>query len=228
MLDVPTWVWQVVAAIGGGLGLGVGLGALMQRGRKRSPRGAPGAPPPTAPRAAARAQAETDEPPAARAEREDDTPQHRLLERQREQTSQLAAQLRAQGEAHARELGARTQECQAERLRAQRELEALRQAHSEELAHLMTVLVEQVDRIHQLHAGHVRQLENEIARSRAGKPPRDPAGPVDTGPTGARVAEAARLPRHAAPELTPLEVDNPPVPAATATPAPRLAPPRAV
>lgn len=232
MLDVPTWVWQVVAAIGGGLGLGVALGALMQRGKKRKPRVAAATRPAAeaaarggAARAAAEPGQSVDVPAGRPPETLSETPQQRLLERQREQTHQLASQLRSAEETHARELGARTQAYQAERLRSQRELEALRQSHAEELSHLMSVLVEQVDRIHQLHARHVRHLEAELARARAGKPPETPAEPLDTGPTGAMVAEAARLARPtvgstgwAAPE------DNPP--AQAATPAQALSPPR--
>lgn len=230
MLDWPNWVWQVAAAIGGGLGLGVGLGALMQRGRKRRPRANPAAMgaaplPPTRPATSpgdAEELAEADLPKAARGP---DTPQQRLLERQREQSAQLASQLRTTGEAHVRELGAKTQELQAERLRAQRELEALRQSHAEELAHLMSVLVEQVDKIHLAHARHVRLLEAEVAAARAGRPTQIPPGPVETGPTSAMVSEAARMPRRVLPEDPPLApLDNPSVQAAA--PPKTLAPPR--
>jgi hypothetical protein len=220
MLDWPTWVWQVAAAIGGGLGLGVGLGALMQRRgkRSRSPSAASTAPAPPQPARAATGQGPTALPEEAdlpRPARGPDTPQQRLLERQREQSAQLASQLRSAAETHARELGAKTQEHQAERLRAQRELEALRQAHAEELAHLMSVLVEQVDKIHQAHGRHVRLLEAEVAAARAGRPSQLPPGPLDTGPTSAMVAEAARAPRRVQPEEPPLSaVDNPPLRAA--------------
>ncbi|HSI56909.1 MAG TPA: hypothetical protein VLA16_05090 [Ideonella sp.] len=192
MGDVPTWVWQVLAAIVGGLGLGVGLGAVLQRGKKTAAKGAGSSsalstlPVETEPAKPAR--------PAA-----DNTPQHRLLERLRENNLQLSAQLRSTAEEHARAMLDKTQEQQAERFRQERQLEELRQAHSAELSHLMSVLVEQIDTLHKEHANHVKALEAEIERARGER--RDaamaPTAPAELAPAsppgpGPRASAATR------------------------------------
>lgn len=221
MGDVPTWVWQVVGAIVGGLGLGLGLGAFWQHGKKRAAKGGQAAGPQssasTQPPEGATAGSAKPARPAV-----DNTPQHRLLERLRENNLQLTAQLRSSAEEHARALQNLNQEQQAERLRQERQLEELRQAHSAELSHLMSVMVEQVDNLHKEHANHVRTLEAEIERVRrdAGGVPTTPAALDAVRPPAPRPA-----PGPAAPSL---QAQQPPQPppghAATELQAPEFVP----
>jgi hypothetical protein len=150
MSDMAGWVWPVVAVVVG-LALGIMLGAL----RKRSPhenaaRGAEALP------AAADAVAEG---PGA-------TPQQRLLERLRAANLQLSAQMKSLAESNSRQSQEREQERQSDRLRHERELEELKQAHSNELSHLMDTLVEQVDGLNKQHAEAMKAVELELERAR--------------------------------------------------------------
>lgn len=151
MDELTGWVWPLVAVVVG-LALGIMLGAVRQRGGKR-----------------AAAQDTESGPvsalPAADGGREA-TPQQRLLERLRAANLQLSSQLKSVAEANSRQQQEREQERQAERLRQEREMEELRQAHANELSHLMNTLVEQVDGLNKAHAEQVKHLEVEIERAR--------------------------------------------------------------
>jgi hypothetical protein len=158
MADVPAWYWQVLGAVFG-LGLGIFIGAV-RRGQPRSK-----ARPASAPQTPAGQQraARSEGPPTVIEPRGDGTPQ-RLLERLREQNLDLTAKLRAATDLHAREMLDRSHMHQGDEQRHARQLEELRQAHSSELSHLMTVMVEQVDGMQRDHANHLRVLEAEIER----------------------------------------------------------------
>jgi len=195
MGDVPTWVWQVVAAIVGGLGLGLGLGAVWQRGKKRSAKERTGGHSALSTQPADGSAAKPPRPPAAvpAPAPADSTPQQRLLERLRENNLQLSAQLRSAADEHARAMLDRTQEQQAERFRQERQIEELRQAHSAELSHLMGVLVERVDTLQKEHANHVKALEAELERLRGERRESPAATPspaaTDHAPTEIHAAE---------------------------------------
>lgn len=160
MADVPAWYWQVLGAVGG-LGLGLFIGAVNRR--------KPSDPPPTQvqPRPARPAQAAA-APAAAGAngatggEPRLDATSQRLLERLREANLDLTARLRAATDQHARDLLERSQQQQAEQQRHERQIEELRQTHANELSHLMTDMVEQVDAMQREHVAKLTALQDEI------------------------------------------------------------------
>ncbi|HEV8688721.1 MAG TPA: hypothetical protein VGQ91_00375 [Ideonella sp.] len=148
------WIWPVVAVVVG-LALGIMLGAVRQRGRRAGP--------------AAGGEAEQAVAGAAGPEAgagRDTTPQQRLLERLRAANLQLSAQLKSLAESNSRQSQEREQERQGERLRHEREIEELKQAHSNELSHLMDTLVEQVDGLNKQHAEQLKNVELELERAR--------------------------------------------------------------
>ncbi|GAA0742563.1 hypothetical protein GCM10009107_06220 [Ideonella azotifigens] len=172
MADVPAWYWQVLGAICG-LGLGLVLGALhKRRSSKGSAAGAPRAQaagpsstvplpprPSRPPGATGMAPAAAAQPAAGEA-----GPSQRLLEKLRETNLDLNAKLRAATDQHARDILERSQTQQSDQMRHERQLEELRQAHSSELSHLMSAMVEQVDAMQREHAAQVHTLEGEIER----------------------------------------------------------------
>ncbi|NDY93002.1 hypothetical protein, partial [Ideonella livida] len=83
-----------------------------------------------------------------------------------DQNNELSIKLRAANEVHARELLEKSQQFQAERLKFERQLEDMRQAHSDELGRLMALMVQQVDALQQEHSQKVRVLEAELERLR--------------------------------------------------------------
>jgi hypothetical protein len=165
MADIPAWYWQVLGAIFG-LGLGVLIGALRRkskvaRPKKREPQVA------RASQLARDSQVHSSPPSQFHAASgfRSDSPQQRLLERLREQNLELTARVKTLTE-HSARVQVDTSGIQEVKAQCERQLEELRQTHSSELAHLMSVLVEQVDGIHKTHANHVRALEAEIERAR--------------------------------------------------------------
>ncbi len=152
MDDMAGWIWPLVAVVVG-LALGIMLGAVRQRGRPAEP-----------------AAPDTDAGPVsalpAGGAESGSTPQQRLLERLRAANLQLSSQLKSLAEANSRQQQEREQERQSERLRQEREMEELRQAHANELSHLMSTLVEQVDGLNKSHAEQIKALELEIERAR--------------------------------------------------------------
>ena len=155
MNDMAGWIWPVVAVVIG-LALGMMLGAVRKRGRRATParEGEPAV-------AGAAGQPE----PGAGAGR-DATPQQRLLERLRAANLQLSAQLKSLAESNSRQSQEREQERQSERLRHEREIEELKQSHSNELSHLMDTLVEQVDGLNKQHVDQLKTVEIELERAR--------------------------------------------------------------
>jgi len=153
MNDMAGWIWPVVAVVVG-LALGIVIGAVRQRDQRTR----------TAPQADAEPAiaGAAPEAPAAR----DATPQQRLLERLRAANLQLSAQLKSLAESNSRQSQEREQERQSERLRHERELEEVKQAHSNELSHLMDTLVEQVDGLNKQHAEALKAVELELERAR--------------------------------------------------------------
>jgi hypothetical protein len=151
MEDMAGWIWPLVA-VAVGLALGIMLGAVRQRGRADEP--------------AVRDAGPDSALPAGAAEPGSSTPQQRLLERLRAANLQLSAQLKSLAEANSRQQQEREQERQSERLRREREIEELRQAHANELSQLMATLVEQVDGLNKSHAEQIKALELEIERAR--------------------------------------------------------------
>jgi TolA-binding protein len=151
MDDMAGWIWPLVAVVVG-LALGIMLGAVRQRGRRSGPpaRDSEAGPVSALPASAG----------------EGSTPQQRLLERLRAANLQLSSQLKSLAESHSRQQQDREQERQSERLRHERELEELRQAHTNELSKLMDTLVEQVDGINKAHAEQIKALELELERAR--------------------------------------------------------------
>ncbi|WP_022979150.1 hypothetical protein [Ideonella sp. B508-1] len=154
MADVPAWYWQVLGAVGG-LGLGLFIGAVNRR--------KPSDPPSTQvmPRPARPAQPGA-APVAGSGEPRLDATSQRLLERLREANLDLTARLRAATDQHARDLLERSQQQQAEQQRHERQIEELRQTHANELSHLMTDMVEQVDAMQREHVAKLTALQDEI------------------------------------------------------------------
>ena len=154
MADVPAWYWQVLGAVGG-LGLGLFIGAVNRR--------KPSDPPPTQvmPRPARPAQPAA-APGTGNGEPRLDATSQRLLERLREANLDLTARLRAATDQHARDLLERSQQQQAEQQRHERQIEELRQTHANELSHLMTDMVEQVDAMQREHVAKLTALQDEI------------------------------------------------------------------
>ncbi|HSI51973.1 MAG TPA: hypothetical protein VLA61_27220 [Ideonella sp.] len=173
MADVPAWYWQVLGAICG-LGLGLVLGALHKRRNSKgnaanAPRAQTVGPSSTVPLPArpSRPPGATGLPSAATAAQPaaaEAGPSQRLLEKLRETNLDLNAKLRASTDQHARDILERSQAQQSDQMRHERQLEELRQAHSSELSHLMTAMVEQVDAMQREHAAQVHTLEGEIER----------------------------------------------------------------
>lgn len=194
LAGVPSWVWQALIAAGLGLGLGVLLGAwnLRQARARRRRQGRPSRPPSELAVASDSQMASglgasrfpgstpTSRLPGTPSSRfpeaatsrfpAGETPQGRLLEHLRQSNLDLSAQLRASAAQHARLRQEKDEEVEALREEYDQRVEELRQTHSNELKHLMTLLVEQVDGIHKAHANHVRALESEIDRWRTFKP----------------------------------------------------------
>lgn len=154
MADVPAWYWQVLGAVGG-LGLGLFIGAV----NRRKPSDPP--PPQVQPRPA-RPASPAAAPAASNGEAKLDATSQRLLERLREANLDLTARLRAATDQHARDLLERSQQQQAEQQRHERQIEELRQTHANELSHLMTDMVEQVDAMQREHVAKLTALEDEI------------------------------------------------------------------
>lgn len=157
MNDMAGWIWPLLAVVIG-LVAGLALGARRRGGRRPA-------------HASVRDSGGQDHGPAsqlpAAAEGgRDSTPQQRLLERLRAANLQLSSQLKSLAESNSRQAQEREQERQSDRLRQERELEELRQAHANELSHLMNTLVEQVDGLNKAHAEQLKALETEIDRVR--------------------------------------------------------------
>lgn len=171
----PLWFWQVLVAVIG-LSLGLVVGAWRrrrarlrdaQRRKSRSPRS----------RQAASSEASVGvstllgqvgaSASASQFPEGDGTPQGRLLEHLRRNNLELAAKLKASAAQHARLVKDKDDEVATLKDDYDQRVEALRQTHSQELKHLMTLLVEQVDGIHKAHANHVKALEAEIERARS-------------------------------------------------------------
>lgn len=190
MDDMAGWIWPLVA-VAVGLALGIMLGAVRQRGSRAGTAARDSAPASALPASA-----------AGDANGRDATPQQRLLERLRATNLQLTAQLKSLAEANSRQQQEREQERQSERMRQERELEELRQAHSNELSHLMNTLVEQVDGLNKAHAEQLKALEVEIDRvrqeSRRGTTSSpgtlSPGGPTRHGSIGVAASPAAAPP----------------------------------
>lgn len=197
MNDMAGWIWPLLAVVIG-LVAGLALGAKRQRGRRPA-------------HASARDSGMQDHGPAsqlpAAAEGgRDSTPQQRLLERLRAANLQLSSQLKSLAESNSRQAQEREQERQSDRLRQERELEELRQAHANELSHLMNTLVEQVDGLNKSHAEQVKALESEMERARQDgrrstthSAPGALAGSGSTRPGSIGVSQAAAAAGPAAP-----------------------------
>ncbi len=165
MSDNPVWFWQVIAvAAAGGLGLGIWIDSVRRKRQKAKSKRRVVRPPAEAERPSMLHSQLPGVPPASGFRSE--SAQTRLLERLRENNLELAAKVKALTEQHARAFSESNQQQEAEKIRQERQLEELRQAHSGELAHLMSVLVEQVDGIHKAHASQVKNLEAELERLR--------------------------------------------------------------
>lgn len=165
MSDFSGWIWPLVAVVIG-LALGMVLGAVKLR-RGQAAKGSSGRDTDLGPVSALPAGAAAgDAAPAGGG-----TPQQRLLERLRAANLQLSAQLKSVAEANSRQMQEREQERQADRLRHEREMEELRQAHAGELSHLMKTLVEQVDSLNKGHAEQLKTMETELERLRRGGNP---------------------------------------------------------
>ncbi|WP_374563626.1 hypothetical protein [Ideonella sp.] len=157
MNDMAGWIWPLLAVVIG-LVAGLALGARRRGGRRPA-------------HASARDSGMQDHGPASQLPAlaeggRDSTPQQRLLERLRAANLQLSSQLKSLAESNSRQAQEREQERQSDRLRQERELEELRQAHANELSHLMNTLVEQVDGLNKAHAEQIKALETEIERAR--------------------------------------------------------------
>jgi len=189
MDDMAGWIWPLVA-VAVGLALGIMLGAVRQRGRRTGGTPRDSTTPSALPAAG-----------AGDAAARDPTPQQRLLERLRVTNLQLTSQLKSLTEANARQQQEREQERQSDRMRLERELEELRQAHSNELSHLMNTLVEQVDGLNKAHAEQLKVLEAEIERVRqegrrgtTSSPGTLSGGPTRHGAIGGGAANPASAP----------------------------------
>ncbi|MFO1339920.1 MAG: hypothetical protein U1F53_17115 [Burkholderiaceae bacterium] len=161
MSDFSGWVWPLVAVVIG-LALGMVLGAVKLRRGRGASAGTNGRDTDLGPASALPAGAAA----GADAAAGGGTPQQRLLERLRAANLQLSAQLKSVAEANSRQMQEREQERQADRLRHEREMEELRQAHAGELSHLMNTLVEQVDSLNKRHAEQLKAAEAELERLR--------------------------------------------------------------
>jgi hypothetical protein len=202
MVDIPAWYWQVLGAICG-LGLGVLIGALRRKNKVARPKRRE--PQPGRPSQLARDSQVGGATPSqfhAPSGFRTDSPQQRLMERLRESNLELAARVKALTEERdqARSQG-QGQDDLAEQLEAQttryeRQVEELRQTHSSELAHLMSVLVEQVDGIHKTHANHVRALEAEIERARGQADSGSRAPSTMASTEFANTSVQSQMPRH--------------------------------
>jgi small-conductance mechanosensitive channel len=201
MADIPAWYWQVLGAIFG-LGLGVLIGALRRKNKVVRPKQ-------REPQAGRPSQLSRDaQEPAGPASqfhapsgfRQDAPPQQRLMERLRENNLELAAQVKAltdlRDQAKAQGQSRAQGELEALKVQYERQLEELRQAHSSELAHLMSVLVEQVDGIHKTHANHVRALEAEIERARGQGDSASRAPSTMASTEFANTSVQSQMPRH--------------------------------
>lgn len=169
MADIPAWYWQVLGAICG-LGLGVLIGALRRKNKspqakRRDVQPSRSLPLPRDSQFAAGTPSQFHAPSGFRTE----SAQQRLMERLRETNLELAARVKTLTEQRepAPGQGEFNVQLQDQKAQFERQVEELRQTHSSELAHLMSVLVEQVDGIHKTHANHVRALEAEIERARS-------------------------------------------------------------
>ena len=188
MSNIPGWVWQLIGAVGG-LALGLLLGAwhLKRKPAKRRPAQRPAAPGSQSAYSEQAGPASTLTgtasmmPPNSQLPGRADSPQQRLLERLRETNLDLSAQLRASAAQHSRLLKDKETEVSALKEDYDQRVEELRQSHSSELKHLMTLLVEQVDGIHKAHANHVRALEAEIDRVRGAARRHPAAGTAEHG-----------------------------------------------
>lgn len=175
---VSSWVWQVLGAASG-LALGLGLGAWHLRKSSRRPRRRSGSATQVPER---NGQSESfasalhapssllgqasQLPGNSRFPAGSESPQQRLLEHLRQSNLDLGAQLRASAAQHGRLVKDRDEEFAALKDDYDQRVEELRAAHSSELKHLMTLLVEQVDGIHKAHANHIKALEAEMDRIR--------------------------------------------------------------
>jgi hypothetical protein len=189
MNDMAGWIWPVVAVVIG-LGLGVMIGALRQRGGRHD-------------HAPARDSGGQDHGPismlpAGEGGREG-TPQQRLLERLRATNLQLNAQLKSLAESNSRQAQEREAERQSDKLRQERELEELRQAHAGELSHLMNTLVEQVDGLNKQHNEQIKQIETELERARQDGRRQTTSSPGSLGGGSTRPAPMAVTPPPAKP-----------------------------
>jgi len=167
---IPGWIWQVVGAAGG-LALGLLAGALWLRGGKKKRRSPAGRASRSdrqghSVQAAQEAGGRPSEMHLSQFPMRPDSPQQRLLERLRETNLDLSAQLRASAAQHSRLVKEKDEELAALKDDYDQRVEELRQTHSSELKHLMTLLVEQVDGIHKTHGNQVKALEAEIDRLR--------------------------------------------------------------
>jgi hypothetical protein len=155
MNELPSWVLPLLAVVVGlALGLVVGAKRLQRsRGERADRSGVP-------------SRLGAEENAAGKPANAESTPQQRLLERLRAANLQLSAQLKSLAESNSRQAQEREQERQTERLRNERALEELRQAHAGELSHLMSTLVDQIDALNRGHGEQLRTLETEIDRLR--------------------------------------------------------------
>lgn len=189
MSDFSGWIWPLVAVVIG-LALGMVLGAVKLR-RGRGLAGGHGRDTDLGPASALTAGAAPGVGPGSGNGGSADagagaggSPQQRLLERLRAANLQLSAQLKSVAEANSRQMQEREQERQADRLRHERDLEELRQAHAGELSHLMNTLVEQVDGLNKHHAEQLKAMETELERlRRSGNPASGPGALGGAGMT---------------------------------------------
>lgn len=178
MSDFSGWIWPLVAVVIG-LALGMVLGAVKLR-RGQGAKGANSRDTDLGPVSALPAGAAGADAVGAGG---GGSPQQRLLERLRAANLQLSAQLKSVAEANSRQMQEREQERQADRLRHERDMEELRQAHASELSHLMKTLVEQVDSLNKGHADQLKAMEAEIERLRRGANPVSGPGALGGGVT---------------------------------------------
>lgn len=208
MSDFSGWIWPLVAVVIG-LALGMVLGAVKLR-RRQGAKGGNGRDTDLGPVSALPAGA------AATADTGGGgTPQQRLLERLRAANLQLSAQLKSVAEANSRQMQEREQERQADRLRHERELEEVRQAHAGELSHLMNTLVEQVDALNKRHAEQLKAMEADNERLRRSGSPATASGPGALGGVTRAMPMAGNPAGN--PAVTPAAAPNPAASPAGAT-----------